>query len=59
MFSLRHLKAMVLLVLINLLSFGSTQVHSQGYGDTRAGTGKSGDLCVQYQLYIHRCVPLF
>ena len=35
MFSLRHLKAMVLLVLISLLSFGSTQVHSQGYGDTR------------------------
>ena len=35
MLSLRHLKAMVLLVLINLLSFGSTQVHSQGYGDTR------------------------
>ena len=25
----------ILLVLISLLSFGSTQVHSQGYGDTR------------------------
>ena len=35
MLSLRHLKVMILLVLISLLSFGSTQVHSQGYGDTR------------------------